>query len=226
MDEDKNESNSGAADTGLNSTDAADKSAADTPLPSPDGTASAPSKNNALMSAFEWIEMFVFCFAAVLLIMTFIARHSPVVGSSMYPTLTNGDILIVSDIGYTPEYGDIIVLQTPKLGYKEPLVKRVIATGGQTLDIDFDSWTVTVDGTELDQSYVNYEEGTSMLRSGYSFPMTIPDGYIFVMGDNRNHSMDSRDSANVGIIDERFVLGKVIFRVFPFDKIGTVGLDG
>lgn len=208
MDEEKNEASA-----------VADKAESENEAPA------APEKQNPLMSAFEWIEMFVFCFAIVLLIMTFIARHSPVIGSSMYPTLKEGDILIVSDIGYTPEYGDIIVLQTPKLGYSEPLVKRVIATEGQTLDIDFDSWTVTVDGVALDESYVNYEDGTTMLQSGYTFPMTIPEGYIFVMGDNRNHSMDSRDSTHVGIIDERFVLGKVIFRVYPFNKIGTVALD-
>lgn len=171
-------------------------------------------------SVFEWIEIFVFSFTLVLIVMTFVIRHSPVIGSSMAHTLAENDILLVSGVLYTPEQNDIIVFQSPGVGFDEPLVKRVIAVGGQTVDIDFASWTVTVDGKKLDESYVNFEEGTVMRSFDIAFPLTVPEGYIFVMGDNRNHSLDSRNSM-VGLVDERYVIGRVIYRLFPISKIGV-----
>lgn len=177
-------------------------------------------KVDLILSVFEWIELFVFSFSLVLLIMTFAVRHSPVIGSSMAHTLEQNDILLVSGVMYKPNQGDVVVFQSPKVGYKEPLVKRIIAVGGQEINIDFATWTVTVDGQKLDETYVNHEQGNMMFRD-IQFPLVIPDGYVFVMGDNRNHSLDSRDSL-VGLVDDRYIIGRVIFRVYPFSKLGPV----
>lgn len=181
----------------------------------------SPEKIDLTSSLFEWIELFVFSFSLVLIIMTFAVRHSPVIGSSMAHTLEENDILLVSGVMYKPEQNDVIVFQSPAVGYNEPLVKRIIAVGGQEINIDFLSWTVVVDGEKLDETYVNYEEGRAMLASNMQFPLTIPEGFVFVMGDNRNHSLDSRNSI-VGLVDSRYIIGRVIFRVFPFNKIGPV----
>lgn len=177
-------------------------------------------KVDLILSVFEWIELFVFSFSLVLLIMTFAVRHSPVIGSSMAHTLEWNDILLVSGVMYKPKQSDVVVFQSPKVGYKEPLVKRIIAVGGQEINIDFATWTVTVDGQKLDETYVNHEQGNMMFYD-IQFPLVVPEGYVFVMGDNRNHSLDSRDSL-VGLVDDRYIIGRVIFRVYPFSKLGPV----
>jgi len=112
------------------------------------------------------------------------------------------------------------VFQTARTGYDEPYVKRIIALPGETLDINFETWEVTVDGKVLDEYYVRKEAG-NMLWSNFSFPMVIPEGTVFCMGDNRNHSQDSRNSI-VGPVETRFILGRVVYRIFPLDKFGTV----
>jgi len=179
-------------------------------------------KNDFAANLYEWLELFVIAFTAVMLTITLFMRHSPVQGSSMIDTLHNGDMLIVvSDLFYKPKQNDIIVFHSQATGYAEPYVKRVIAVGGQTVDIDFETWTVTVDGVELDEDYVHYIEDEPMHGSFMDFPVTVPEGYMFVMGDNRNGSTDSR-SGRIGFVDERFVIGHVIFRLFPFEVMGTV----
>ncbi len=195
----------------------------------------APERQSLAHSVFEWIELFVLAFTVVLLLMTFIGRHSPVVGESMLPTLEEGDVLIVSDIAYTPKNGDIIVCQSPwgqcekdAIGFNEPLVKRIIAVGGQEVDIDFYTWSVYVDGVKLEEDGENgykikkYDNmPMRAYNDGITFPLIVPEGYVFVLGDNRNGSIDSR-SAMIGLIDERFIVGRVVFRLLPFDRIGTV----
>jgi signal peptidase I len=146
-------------------------------------------------------------------------RLAVVDGDSMNNTLHNQETLIISNFMYEPENNDIIVFTSPS--YKNPLVKRVIAVGGQTVDIDFENWKVTVDGKVLQEDYVNYLPYAEMDSFDVSFPLTVPEGYVFVMGDNRNNSSDSR-SSKVGFVDERYILGKVELRLLPFNKFGTV----
>ena len=169
-------------------------------------------------SFFEWIEMFAIYFTVGIVLLTVFFRHSPVVGSSMYPTLKENDIVIVRQIFYSPKPGDIIVCQSATYGLEKPLVKRIIATEGQTVSIDYESWTVTVDGTVLDEPYINYDANNPMRHSDYlEDTFTVPEGMLFVMGDNRNGSSDSR-SSHIGFIDERLVIGKVSFRLLPISE--------
>ena len=157
------------------------------------------------------------CFAAGLIVLLLFFRHSPVVGSSMYPTLKDGDILIVSTFNYTPKNGDIIVCQSESYGLDTPLVKRVIATEGQTVTIDYQSWTVSVDGVTLDEGYINKDTAPMNPSNYLTETFTVPENHLFVMGDNRNGSTDSRDE-RIGFIDERYVLGKVSIRLLPFSE--------
>ena len=119
-------------------------------------TPSQASKNK-LKSIFEWLELFVVYFALGITLLTLGFRHCPVVGSSMYPTLKDGEMLVIRQFMYSAKAGDIIVCQSETYGLQTPLVKRVIATGGQTVSIDYENWTVTVDGEVLSEDYVNRE---------------------------------------------------------------------
>ncbi|HIV19933.1 MAG TPA: signal peptidase I [Candidatus Merdivicinus intestinigallinarum] len=137
-------------------------------------------------------------------------------GSSMEPTLSDGDRLIMYCLDDTPESGDVVIL-SDDTGLGIPLIKRVIAAGGQTLDISPEG-RVTVDGEPL---YEPYAVEQMKDTGAYDYPLTIPEGQLFVMGDNRNHSTDSR-SPEVGLVDERKVLGKAVFRLFPLGRMGPV----
>ncbi|MGI6576728.1 MAG: signal peptidase I [Eubacteriales bacterium] len=158
---------------------------------------------------YEWAQALVFSVVFVVVLFTFFVRIIGVDGTSMEPTLYNNDKIMVSNILYTPKQGDIIVLRKESF-IDEPIVKRVIATEGQTVDIDFISHKVWVDGQLLEEPYI--KEPTA--REGdMSFPLTVPEGYIFVLGDNRNNSADSRMS-RLGVVDNRYVLGRVILPRF------------
>ena len=169
----------------------------------------------------EWVEMFSFAVALVVLLFSFVCRFAVVSGPSMEKTLYDGEVLIVSNLFYEPTQGDIIVFQSPTILHNDAIVKRVIATEGQVVDIDFQNWVVTVDGVPLDEPYVNNLLPEIMRGSDYQYPLTVEDGKIFVMGDNRNHSSDSR-SMLIGQVDTRYVLGRLITRVFPLQKFGAV----
>ncbi len=177
-------------------------------------------KGGMVYSCFDFVSIISVAIVAVALVFIFFFRTVGVVGDSMFPTLKNMDRIILTASYGEPEYGDIVVTCQPSKSPQIPdvLVKRVIATAGQTVDIDFNEGVVYVDGVALDEPYINeptYE------RESFDKPVTVPDGYVFVMGDNRNHSTDSRDN-RVGMIREEYILGEALFRIAPFGqfKIG------
>ncbi len=161
---------------------------------------------------YEWVQALVCSVLAVVVLFTFVIRLIGVDGHSMVPTLQDGDrLLVLNSMLYDDyRYGDIVVLRKESF-LAEPVVKRVIATEGQTVDIDFSSGSVFVDGELLDEDYIN---DLTFDDEGMAFPLTVPEGSIFVMGDNRNHSTDSRDP-RLGTVDARYVIGKAVFLAFP-----------
>nr|WP_326185718.1 signal peptidase I [uncultured Oscillibacter sp.] len=178
---------------------------------------------------YDWVQALVCSVLTVVLLFTFVIRLIGVEGHSMVPTLQNGDrLLVLNAMLYDDyQYGDIVVLRKEAF-LDEPIVKRVIATAGQTVDIDFSTGSVYVDGRLLKEDYINE---LTFLEEGTEFPLTVPEGCVFVMGDNRNHSSDSRDS-RLGTVDVRYVIGKAVFLAFPgpdeytdkrsFDRIGVI----
>ena len=157
--------------------------------------------------------------AVIILILLFslVLRPAAVIGNSMLPNFSGGDRVacVHSFSGY--ERGDVIIIShaTRK---DESIIKRVIAVGGDTVDIDFYKGTVSVNGQELDEPYINTPTNLSY---DMTFPVTVPEGKLFVLGDNRNGSLDSR-STDIGFINENKVLGKVVFRFYPFDRIKII----
>lgn len=205
-------------------------------------------KNSLLKEIFEWVYSIVIAIVLALVIKGFLFDVVKVDGLSMYPTLNHGERLIVTKIGYEPKQGDIVILDSAydrreayfdSLAYekgKEDLsdfeeffkgftlpddvkkifyVKRVIATEGQTVDLR--EGKVYVDGQELDEPY--YKGETYSIDSSVEYPIVVEEDHVFVMGDNRGHSLDSR-SSQLGQVDEEAVLGKASLRIFPFNKIG------
>jgi signal peptidase I len=166
---------------------------------------------------FEWLEAVATALMLVIIVMIFVLRPANVDGRSMEPTLSNGDKIIFTDIGYTPKQGDIVVLDSEGLG--KFIVKRVIATAGQKLEIDFITGNVLVDDVLLEETYINSD--TLLDEGGQTYPLIVPENCVFVMGDNRMNSTDSRDS-RVGFIEDYDIYGKVIFRVLPLTKMGMV----
>lgn len=169
----------------------------------------------AWRSVFRWLTgivavLFVF-FVGWMLFFHIVSVN----GNSMQPTLQDNDKLFVLTFRYEPQQGDIVVLQN-NTETEGLLVKRVIATEGQVVDIDYDTGRVTVDGEILDETYAT--ETTQKALNEIAYPYTVPEDCVFVMGDNRAESIDSRN-CGIGGIDERRIVGKVIFRLFPFSGV-------
>lgn len=172
---------------------------------------SAPKKrfiSDGKLNVFEVFQAIISALVVITILFTFAFRVVNVDGTSMKPTLQNKDKVVVSTVGYEPQRGDIVVISSTD-GLKEPIIKRIIAVGGDTVDINFTTGVVTVNGTEEDYS----NELTSQ-QFDIAFPVTVPEGTVFVLGDNRGNSLDSR-STRVGCVDERLIVGKVLFRFFP-----------
>ena len=166
---------------------------------------------------WEWVESIAVSVATLILVFVVIFRIVGVSGPSMQTTLGDGDRLIITSLFYTPQRGDIVVINQPN-ELNEPIIKRIIALGGETVNINFDTAEVTVNGVKLNEPYI-HTPTTSY--EGINFPLIVPEGKVFVMGDNRENSIDSR-STIIGLIDTRYILGKAIFRIFPFDRFGEI----
>lgn len=179
---------------------------------------------------YEWVQSLVGSVLVVVAIFTFVIRMMGVDGHSMLNTLQHGDRLLVvnSMLYHDYKYGDIVILRKNGVFDDDPIVKRVIAVEGQTVDIDFAEGIVYVDGEALEEDYIREPTYTA---EGTEFPLTVPEGSIFVMGDNRNGSSDSRDY-RLGTVDTRYVIGKAAFLTFPgpdyetekrdFKRIGVI----
>lgn len=165
----------------------------------------------------DWFKYLIIAFVIVAFIFTFVFRFVNVDGISMMSTLKNGDLVLLTNFNYTPQKNDIVVISHGNQ-YSEPIVKRVIATAGQRLELDFENNKVIVDGVVCDEDYINDttfgDKGTD-----YEIPEVIPEGKVFVMGDNRGFSLDSR-SSKIGLIDEDWIIGKAQFVLFPFSDLG------
>ncbi len=169
---------------------------------------------------FDWFEAICFSLIAVILVFTLFIRSAQVDGSSMLPTLIHEDRLILMNSAITGvKKGDIVVITQPtEIG--GPLIKRVIATEGETVNIDFENGKVYVDDILLEETYINTPT-TKVPYDSVEFPFTVSKGHVFVMGDNRNASTDSR-SQSIGEIDTRYIIGKAVLRIYPFDSFGLV----
>ncbi|MDR3207641.1 MAG: signal peptidase I [Oscillospiraceae bacterium] len=202
------------------------------PPPAPVPSARAASGEAAAKAVpdqsnlFDWARAMVAAIIFVGLVFSFLARVIGVSGPSMEPTLLDGQKLLISNLFYTPQQGDVIIFSLKDFRVSgvsvpsgdEPLVKRIIATEGQTVDINFLTGDVTVDGKILDEPYI-LEPIDRQRPDDVGFPFVVPPGHVFVMGDNRNISLDSRSRA-IGAVDARRILGHVLLRVWPFGGIG------
>lgn len=184
--------------------------------------------SNIASSIFDYFEIFVISIITVLMVFSLFLRIARVDGGSMNQTLQNGESLVISNLFYEPKQGDIIVFHLcQENGYNQPIVKRVIATEGQRVVIDITAKKTYIDGVELAEEYAYFK--TSEYNMSYFNPayldqsddghwryvVTVPEGKLFVMGDNRNGSTDSR-SRSIGLVDKNTVLGKALFRISPF----------
>jgi len=164
-------------------------------------------------TAYEWLQSIVCAWVICVLLFTFVGRQISVEGPSMIPTLHDGNRIVVTNLLYTPKNGDVVIVTRESFS-DVPIVKRVIALAGQTVDIDYDTNAVYVDGEKVDEPYIN-EEMRKPAFETLDFPLTVPEGHLFIMGDNRNHSTDGRDP-RIGLVETEEVLGKVLFIWWPF----------
>ena len=167
---------------------------------------------------YDWIYCLSIALIICVVIFAFFIRFIDVRGTSMNPTLLNGDKMLVSGLFYEPQAGDVVVFKKDEYSPDRALVKRVIATEGQVINIDFDRGIVYVDGQPIEEDYI-LEPTTNKID--FIGPQTVPDGCVFVMGDNRNASTDSRKK-EIGMVDSRLILGKAYMVVYPLSQIRVI----
>ena len=188
----------------------------DAPEEAPESQPEEKPKTDPAKELYYTLHSLVAVLVTLILAFTFVGRLILVSGDSMVPTLLDGELLIVRSIAYQPQQGDIVILSEEGFHGGEAIVKRVIATGGQTVNIDYDTGTVYVDGEPLDEPYIK-ELMQQQFYQTITY-MEVPEGHIFVMGDNRNDSDDSRNPS-LGVVDQRLVLGEALMIVYPFSQI-------
>ncbi|MBQ7108129.1 MAG: signal peptidase I [Clostridia bacterium] len=182
-------------------------------------------KKSVILSVFEWLDVVVASVVVVVLLFTFVFRMVRIDGDSMNNTLIDGERVVITDMFYTPKRGDIVVISrntenSSVIGsYKEPIIKRVIATEGDIVDIDFNSGIVYVNNEPLNEPYT---KEPTYSRGDVVFPLVVKENCVFVLGDNRNDSKDSRSSeiGDNGQVDVKYILGRAVLRVFPLSKFG------
>ena len=177
-----------------------------------------PPDQQARLDLYDWIQSLMVALVICVALFIFAVRVIDVSGSSMVPTLRDGDKMIVSDLFYKPKYGDIVVFKTDQYDPDRALVKRVIATEGQEISLDFDRGVVYINGSPIEEDYIAELTTTKLDFIG---PQTVPEGCVFVMGDNRNASTDSRKK-EIGMVDERMILGRAYYVVFPISEMGRI----
>ena len=175
-----------------------------------------------IKTLYEWLEEIVIALTLVILVFTFLFRVVTVTGESMLPNFVEGQKLIVTNLGHSVEQGTVVVITNV---LNEPIIKRVIATEGQTVDIDYETGVVYVDGEAVDETQFGLENGITTrpysTLEAMVFPQTVPEGCVFVLGDNRGVSKDSRYT-EVGMVDTRHILGEAVFTLYPFDRFGVL----
>ena len=175
-----------------------------------------------IKTLYEWLEEIVIALTLVILVFTFLFRVVTVTGESMLPNFVEGQKLIVTNLGHSVEQGTVVVITNV---LNEPIIKRVIATEGQTVDIDYETGVVYVDGKAVDETQFGLENGITTrpysTLEAMVFPQTVPEGCVFVLGDNRSVSKDSRYT-EVGMVDTRHILGEAVFTLYPFDRFGVI----
>ncbi|MBQ9248327.1 MAG: signal peptidase I [Ruminococcus sp.] len=198
--------------------------AADTPVAEERSPEIKLNKNEFAATVFDWLGSLFVALVVVLIVMTFGFRIIDVDGKSMEPTLIDSDKVLITDLFYTPHNGDIVIISHGE-EYPKPLVKRVIATAGQELKLDYENNAVYVDGQKLDETYI---QGMTVRGdvSEEELNGIVPEGKVFVMGDNRSISLDSRYK-QIGFIDESYIIGKAQLDVIPhsYDVGGVPKLD-
>ena len=178
----------------------------------------APDPNASCKELYDWIYCLLFALIVAVLLFSFVVHPIDVVGSSMVPTLHNGDKMLVSGLFYKPKAGDVVVFKKDEYDPNKALVKRVIATEGQEINMDFANGIVYIDGEPIAEEYINE---LTFNKLDFIGPKTVPEGCVFVMGDNRNASIDSRKN-EIGMLDTRLIIGRAYYVIYPLSVLRAI----
>ena len=177
-----------------------------------------PDRYASVRELYDWIYCLLFALIVCVILFAFVFHVIDVVGSSMVPTLHNGDKMLVSGLFYKPKAGDVVVFKKKEYDPNKALVKRVIATEGQEINMDFANGIVYIDGEAIAEPYINE---LTYNKLDFIGPKTVPEGCVFVMGDNRNASIDSRKS-EIGMLDTRLILGRAYAVIYPLSVLRVI----